>query len=150
MTTSVSLTIQSASRLPNIPSTAKFKQWVNAALQHDAEITVRIVNAAEARKLNRDFRGKDYATNVLTFVYHEKNSKKLSGDIVLCAPVIAREAKQQMKPLTAHYAHLTIHGVLHLSGMDHENDHDAKKMESREIKILRELGFNDPYVAIED
>ena len=142
--------IQLISGLPNIPTSAKFKRWINAALQHDAEITLRIVNAKEARRLNLDFRGKDYATNVLTFVYHEKNAKKLSGDIVLCAPVIAREAREQNKPLAAHYAHLTVHGILHLTGMDHENDRDARKMESREIKILRELGFNDPYVPIED
>jgi probable rRNA maturation factor len=141
------INVQAISRLPNIPSAAKFKKWVAAALPGDAELTLCIVNAAEGRQLNSDFRGKDYATNVLTFVYHEAKSKVLLGDIVLCAPVVAHEAREQGKPLEAHYAHLTVHGVLHLAGFDHETDREAKVMESREAKIVMALGYPHPYRA---
>ena len=106
---------------------------------------MRIVNAAEGRNLNSAFRGKDYATNVLTFVYHEKKSSMLMGDLVLCAPVVAREAREQGKILAAHYAHLTVHGVLHLAGFDHESEKDAKVMEAREAKVLAALGYANPY-----
>jgi probable rRNA maturation factor len=141
------INLQAISRLPNIPSAAKFKKWIAAALPGDAELTLRIVNAVEGRQLNNDFRGKDYATNVLTFVYHEAKAKVLLGDIVLCAPVVAREAREQAKPLEAHYAHLTVHGVLHLAGFDHETDREAKKMEAREAKIVMALGYPHPYRA---
>jgi probable rRNA maturation factor len=144
------IAVQCASRLPNIPGVAKFKKWIAAALANvtrDAELTLRIVNAAEGRQLNSDFRGKDYATNVLTFVYHEAKSKKLLGDIVLCAPVVAREAREQTKSLEAHYAHLTVHGVLHLAGFDHETDREAKVMEASETKIVMVLGYPHPYRA---
>ena len=137
--------IQRMSRLPGIPSARLFRKWLDAALSKPAELSLRIVNAAEARNLNSAFRSKEYATNVLTFVYHEPKSKILMGDIVLCAQVVAREAKEQGKRLADHYAHLTVHGVLHLSGFDHENDKDAKVMEAREIKILRGLGIANPY-----
>ncbi len=140
--------VQCVSRLRNIPSAAMFKKWLQAALEavnKAAQITVRIVNAAEARNLNSAFRGKDYATNVLTFVYHENDAPLLVGDIVLCAPVVAREAKAQKKLLNDHYAHLTIHGVLHLAGLDHETSREALVMESAEIKILATLGIGNPY-----
>ncbi len=140
-----SITIQRASRLQGIPSDRAFRKWIGAALNNDAEITLRIVNAAEARNLNTAFRGKEYATNVLTFVYHEPKAKALCGDIILCAQVVAREAREQGKTLAAHYAHLTVHGILHLAGMDHERKKEAEVMEAREIKILRALGFPDPY-----
>jgi probable rRNA maturation factor len=143
------LTIQRASRLAHIPTNAAFKKWVNAALatiDKPAEITLRIVNAAEGRNLNSAFRGKDYATNVLTFVYHEKKSPTLLGDLVLCVPVIAQEAKAQGKLLQHHYAHLTIHGVLHLAGLDHQTPRQALRMEASEIKILSTLGIDNPYI----
>ncbi len=141
----MSLAFQCQSRLPGIPAERQFRKWVAAALSHPAELTLRIVNAAEGRNLNTAFRGKEYATNVLTFVYHEHGAKELSGDIVLCAPVVAREAREQGKALAAHYAHLTVHGVLHLAGFDHERKKDAERMEAREIAILRELGVANPY-----
>ena len=100
------------------------------------------VAAAEARRLNRDFRGKDYATNVLTFVYGDT---PLAGDIVICAPVVAREAREQGKAVAAHWAHLVVHGLLHLQGHDHERDDEARRMERREKRILAGLGFADPY-----
>ena len=120
-------------------------RWLRHALQSDAEITVRIVGADEGRALNRDYRGKDYATNVLTFVYHEKKSALLMGDIVLCAPIVAREARAQGKTLEAHYAHLTTHGALHLAGMDHATLFMARAMEKKEVAILAALGFSNPY-----
>ena len=141
------LTIQYASQGDDMPQRPEFRKWVKAALAHDAEIVLRIVNEAEGRSLNRNFRGKDYATNVLTFCYGDQS---LAGDIVLCAPVIENEAQQQHKSLDAHYAHLVIHGVLHLQGYDHENDADAAVMERRETEILEYLGYGDPYHAIAD
>jgi probable rRNA maturation factor len=116
---------------------------VRLALEHDALLTLRLVGAAEGRRLNRDYRGKDYATNVLTFVYDQ--APRLSGDIVLCAPVVAAEARAQRKPLAAHYAHLVVHGVLHLQGYDHERASAARLMEARETEIVTRLGYADPY-----
>jgi probable rRNA maturation factor len=142
------ITIQRASRLTNIPSDRALRKWIAAAistLTKPAELTLRIVNAAEARNLNSAFRGKDYATNVLTFVYSEPKANMLQGDIVLCAQVLAREAREQGKPINAHYAHLVTHGVLHLAGFDHEIEKDAKKMEALEAKIVMGLGFLHPY-----
>ena len=115
----------------------------SAALERDAQVTLRFVDGREGRALNRRYRGRDRATNVLTFVYDDGVS--LSGDIVLCAPVVSKEARAQHKTLRAHYAHLVIHGMLHLQGYDHERDDDAARMEAREIVLLRDLGFDDPY-----
>ena len=123
----------------------KVIRWIRAALQAPAEITVRIVDAEEGQALNRDFRGKDYATNVLTFDYSRE--PVVSADLVLCAPVVAREAAEQGKPIQAHYAHLLVHGTLHAQGFDHEKARDAKVMEARETQILAALGFEDPYAA---
>jgi probable rRNA maturation factor len=120
-------------------------RWIRAALQAPAEITVRIVGAEEGQALNRDFRGKDYATNVLTFDYLRE--PVVSADLVLCAPVVAREAAEQGKPIEAHYAHLLVHGTLHAQGFDHGKARDAKVMEARETMILAALGFEDPYAA---
>ncbi|MEO5694019.1 MAG: rRNA maturation RNase YbeY [Usitatibacter sp.] len=143
------LQIQRASRLPHLPSDRKLRAWSGAALVRKATVTVRIVNAAEGRRLNRQFRGRDYATNVLTFVYESGRSVTLSGDVVICAPVVARESREQGKTLEAHYAHLLVHGLLHLQGMDHEASAvEAERMERRERSILRRLGFPDPYAAI--
>ena len=151
------ISIQCVSRLPHIPSERQFKKWIAAALNsvssapmkpvvQSVELTLRIVNAAEGRNLNSAFRGKDYATNVLTFVYHEKKSPMLIGDVVLCAPIVASEAREQGKALAAHYAHMTVHGVLHLAGFDHETNREAATMEAREAKVLAALGFQNPYI----
>ena len=137
--------IQLVSRLKGIPSALDFRKWLDAALSQPAELTLRVVNGAEGCQLNGTYRGKDYATNVLTFTYHEKKAPLLMGDIVLCAPVVAREAREQGKSLQAHYAHLTVHGALHLAGMDHEIKRAAIEMEKAEITVLAKLGYQDPY-----
>ena len=122
----------------------KVTTWIRRALDSDAEITVRIVDADEARSLNRDYRKKDYATNVLTFDYAHKPA--VHADLVLCAPVIAQEALALGRELQAHYAHLLVHGVLHAQGWDHEtSEQDALAMEQRETLILAKLGFDSPY-----
>lgn len=130
-----------------IASLTAIKKWVKAAIQLNGLITLRFVNAAEGKKLNFAFRNKDKATNVLTFPY-ELTKKALSTDIIFCLPVIQNEAPEQGKAVKAHLAHLIIHGCLHAQGLDHENDKEAKKMESREIKLLKSLGFPNPYAPI--
>lgn len=139
------LAVQRASRAAHIPPDARLRAWARAALGRRAEVTLRYVAEAEARTLNRDFRGKDYATNVLTFVFDDVAPGMLAGDIVICAPIVAREAREQGKAIEAHHAHLLVHGLLHLQGFDHERDEDAGRMERRERAILRRLGFGDPY-----
>ena len=122
----------------------KVARWIRHALATDAEITVRIVGADEGQQLNREYRKKDYATNVLTFDYTQE--PVVTADLVLCAPVIEREAKEQNKTLEEHYAHMLVHGALHAQGWDHETSaQDADEMEAYEADILRELGFEDPY-----
>jgi probable rRNA maturation factor len=118
-------------------------RWIRAALDAPAELTVRIVDEAEGRRLNREFRGKDYATNVLTFDYALE--PVVVADVVLCAPVVEREAQQLGLPVPDHYAHLLVHGTLHAQGWDHEHAADARRMERREREILRALGLHDPY-----
>ena len=119
-------------------------RWIRHALQSDGEITVRIVGSEEGQTLNRDYRGKDYATNVLTFAYTQE--PVVTADLVLCAPVVAREAEENGKTLQAHYAHLLVHGTLHAQGWDHEtSEQDAEEMEALEIEILAGLGFDNPY-----
>ncbi|HEY0202428.1 MAG TPA: rRNA maturation RNase YbeY [Burkholderiaceae bacterium] len=119
-------------------------RWMAWALARDGEVAVRIVDEAEGRALNHQFRGKDYATNVLTFDYAQ--SPVVMADLVLCAPVVAREAAEQGKPLQAHYAHLLVHGTLHAQGYDHEtSERDALEMEALEILLLETLGFGNPY-----
>ena len=140
-----------------LPPKPLLRKWIKAALAHDAEIALRIVDEAEGHRLNRDFRNKDYATNVLTFVYGDaqtdpdvlsgvsRDAHPLAGDIVLCAPVVENEARQQQKNLMAHYAHLTVHGILHLQGHDHQEEAEAEEMEEMETRILARLGYEDPY-----
>jgi probable rRNA maturation factor len=125
-------------------SKARVTRWMRMALQRDAEITVRIVGAAEGRKLNRDYRNKDYATNVLTFDYTQE--PVVTADLVLCAPVVAQEAKEQNKTLEEHYAHLLVHGTLHAQGYDHEtNETDALEMEALEVLLMEGMGLGNPY-----
>jgi len=121
----------------------KVARWLRNALASEAEITVRIVDAQEGQKLNREYRKKDYATNVLTFDYALE--PVVTADLVLCAPVVAKEAKDQGKTLQAHYAHLIVHGALHAQGWDHELDEDAQVMELRESEIMARLEFENPY-----
>jgi probable rRNA maturation factor len=142
----LALAIQYAVDKAGLPGRAQLRQWARAALLADAEVTLRLVDDAEGRQLNRDYRGKDYATNVLTFAYGTDPAGTVSGDIVLCTPVIAREAAAQDKPLTTHYAHMVVHGMLHLQGYDHETgEAEAVAMEAVESYIMRRLGFPDPY-----
>jgi probable rRNA maturation factor len=121
----------------------KVQRWLRAALAGPGEITVRIVGAEEGRALNRDYRGKDYATNVLTFDY--EHEPVVSADLILCAPVVAQEAAELGITLQAHYAHLLVHGTLHAQGHDHEDEGEAAAMEARESAILLALGDADPY-----
>ena len=139
----------------NAPKKNHIRRWAQAALRRDAQVTVRLVGEDEGRSLNRDYRGKDYATNVLTFAYaegealpglpEEGGDVPLAGDLVLCVPVVVREAAAQGKTLEAHFAHLVVHGMLHLQGLDHENEVEAAEMEALETSILRALGYADPY-----
>jgi len=124
---------------------ADFVKWARAALVGGGEVTIRLVDADEGQTLNNDYRGKDYATNVLSFPYDTE--PVVMGDLVICPSVVAREAAEQNKPLAAHYAHLTVHGMLHLQGWDHENDDDAQAMENEEKEILAAMGYPDPYLA---
>ncbi len=139
-----------------LPAAVSFRKWVAAALAgriREADLAIRLVDAREGRALNRHYRGRDYATNVLSFPADlpeglpEGVRLPLLGDLVLCAPVVAREAREQGKPLAAHYAHLTVHGTLHLLGWDHGDDVEAEAMEQLEREILAGLGIGDPYHA---
>ncbi|MEW5968007.1 MAG: rRNA maturation RNase YbeY [Pseudomonadota bacterium] len=143
----LSLSVQFASEAGELPGRAQVRRWVAAALEHDAEITVRIVDADEAQALNQDFRKKAYVPNVLTFEYGEVAPGVLGGDVVICAPVVAREAREQGRPLKDHYAHMTVHGVLHLQGYDHLDPAGADIMESREIAILKRFHIPNPYTS---
>lgn len=145
MTPDFSLSVQYASAASDLPSRAQIRRWVAATLEGPAEITVRIVEADEARALNQDFRHKDYVPNVLTFEYGEISPGILGGDVVICAPVVEREAREQGKPLLHHYAHMTIHGVLHLQGYDHLDSEEAAAMEALEIRLLARFRIPDPY-----
>jgi probable rRNA maturation factor len=136
--------VQYAAPRAGLPARASIARWAAAALERPARLTVRFVGRREGRALNRTYRRRDYATNVLTFVYDDA---PLSGDIVLCAPVVAAEARQAGRALAAHYAHLVVHGVLHLQGYDHERSRDAAAMEWREAEVLAALGLPDPYAA---
>jgi probable rRNA maturation factor len=154
----VIVTVQIATRRTGVPHARSFARWANAAFTAGAartrseamQLTIRVVGAAESRRLNRTWRGKDKPTNVLSFSGngnggHEECPRFL-GDLAICAPVVAREAREQGKSPVAHWAHMVVHGVLHLLGYDHENDRDAERMEARETKILAQLGMPNPYV----
>jgi probable rRNA maturation factor len=138
--------VQFASDLKNLPSLAQFKHWARKALRTDAQIALRITDEEEARAFNREYRGKDYATNVLTFPLRE--APFIIADILICAPVVAREAAEQGKSLEAHFAHLTVHGLLHAHGYDHEKEAPAALMESIESQIMTSLGYPNPYTEI--
>jgi len=139
----LTLSVQYASNGQDLPTRPQVRRWVKAALLDDATVTVRFVDTIEGRALNAEFRGRDYPTNVLTFVYDDDAPR--AGDVVLCAPVVRKEADEQGKTLAAHYAHLVVHGMLHLQGYDHERAADAASMEAREVGILASLGLPNPY-----
>lgn len=147
---SIILDLQLATEATDIPSEAALKCYLDAAIspfQAEAEVTIRIVDAAESQQLNFDYRHKDKPTNVLSFPFQAPAGIELPllGDIVICVQVVAQEALEQNKALEAHWAHMVVHGCLHLLGFDHINDTDAEEMEAEEVQILQELGFSDPY-----
>ena len=153
--TTLEVSVSYALPRAGLPSAVSFRKWVAAALKgriREADLAIRIVDEKEGRALNHHYRGKDYATNVLSFPAElpeglPKGVKfPLLGDLVICAPVVAREAREQGKPLAAHYAHLTVHGCLHLLGWDHEDAREAEAMEQLEREILAGLGLPDPYL----
>ena len=139
----LNLSVQYACNKEGLPLRADFVRWARAALVGGGEIAIRLVDAEEGRELNKEYRGKDYATNVLSFPYEYE--PRTVGDLVLCPEVVAREAAEQGKTLAAHYAHLTVHGILHLQGWDHEEDEHAEAMENEERRHLAALGIADPY-----
>ena len=138
------LVVQYPGGMDGAPTRPRLRRWIRACCAGPAEITVRFVGSDEGRRLSRDYRGRDYATNVLSFPYAAE--PRLSGDLVLCLPVIEREARDQAKSPEAHFAHLIVHGMLHLQGYDHDTDNDdAERMAAAERDILRVLGYPDPY-----
>lgn len=154
----LAVTVQLASSRRGIPHALTLGRWAGAAFTLGTArrrpigsvLTIRIVGAAESRRLNRTWRGKDKATNVLSFpagrrTFPAAQEPAELGDLAICAPVVMREARRQGKSAKAHWAHMVVHGVLHLLGYDHENDHDAAQMETREVKILEQLGYANPY-----
>jgi probable rRNA maturation factor len=151
----ITLDYQLASEHGEYPSQDDVQTIVNAAIlpfQTDAEVTVRIVDAAESQQLNLTYRGKDKPTNVLSFPFQQPPGMELPllGDLVICTPVVAAEAQEQGKTLAAHWAHMIVHGCLHLLGYDHINEDDASEMEAEEIQILQQLGYADPYWILDD
>ena len=142
----LSLTVQYACADAQLPPRPRLRRWVERALEAktaSAQITLRFVDAAESRRINRQFRGRDKPTNVLSFPY--AGPPALAGDLLLCVPVVGAEAVRQGKDAVAHYAHLVVHGMLHLQGYDHENSADAERMEAKEREILARLSYPDPY-----
>ena len=142
------MVIQRATRATGIPAPTSLRKWALAARgKKKGAITLRIVNEAESHALNQQYRGKDKPTNVLSFTPHPSPlTPHALGDLVICAPVVAREAREQKKVARAHWAHMVVHGCLHLLGHDHENDTEAERMDAREVRILKELGFENPYL----
>jgi len=142
------ITVQYACPSTDVPTKSQFQRWAKATLRVDTEVTIRLVDETEGRMLNKTYRGKDYATNVLTFPLTE--TPHLMGDIIICAPVVKQEAQNQQKSLEAHFAHLTVHGILHLHGYDHEIEKQAQLMELIEVTTLQKLGYANPYLFIQD
>ncbi len=147
---SLKLDVQYATQSPDVPDKTALAQWARAALAGaptSAEVTVRIVDEPESAALNERYRRKQGATNVLSFPYDEPPAAdgRLSGDLVICAPVVQREARAQGKPETAHWAHMVVHGIMHLRGYDHIDEQEAARMEGLEVEVLRKLGFPNPY-----
>lgn len=156
---SITIDLQAASDSAHLPTEQELTQWAAAAvhanvknLRDEAEISIVIVDADEGRELNSQWRGKDYATNVLSFPSNlpAELGLPLLGDLVICAPVVEREAEEQGKTLSSHWAHMVIHGTLHLLGYDHIEDNEAEEMEALETEIMQTLGFNDPYLPISE
>lgn len=141
----LSLSVQYASDAKQLPTRSQFRRWVKVALEQNIWMALRIVDEDEGRALNESYRGKDYATNVLTFVYDD--TEPLYGDVVICAPVVEKEAREQGKDLLAHYAHLTLHAALHLQGYDHEKKREAEEMEARETALMLKLRYPPPYLV---
>jgi probable rRNA maturation factor len=142
--TELALVVQYGCHDEQLPSRPQVRRWVEAAQEAPLQVTVRFVEADEGRTLNRSYRGKDYATNVLSFIYEA--TPRVVGDLVICLPVVLREAAEQDKPVKAHLAHLIVHGMLHLQGYDHETGkRDASRMENKEREILARFGIPDPY-----
>ncbi|WP_037587667.1 rRNA maturation RNase YbeY [Stenoxybacter acetivorans] len=150
------LCLDNHSTMLGLPEKQDFARWLWQTCKNDyrrAEISILLCDEEEAREFNRDYRGKDYATNVLSFALDKadifEEAGCLKGDLVMCAPVIAKEAAEQGKTIMQHFAHLTVHGVLHLMGCDHVNEADAQYMESLEISVMQQLGYANPYAADE-
>ncbi len=142
--------LQLASKAPDSPSAEDFERWAKGALQQPrGELTVRIVDRPESQALNRDYRGRDKPTNVLSFPFEapEHLPSHYLGDLVICAPVVTAEADEQDKPVISHWAHMTVHGMLHLQGYDHQTDAQAEEMEQLERQIMSDLGYADPYAT---
>ncbi|CAH8219528.1 rRNA maturation RNase YbeY [Vibrio aestuarianus] len=135
-----------------LPTLNDFSQWLNKAVtpfQTQAEVTIRVVDVQESQQLNREYRGKDKPTNVLSFPFEAPPGMEIDllGDLVICRQVVEQEAQEQNKPLMAHWAHMVVHGSLHLLGYDHIEDDEAEEMESLETEIMLDMGFEDPYIA---
>lgn len=143
----IAVEVQRVEEIPGIPTDEQLVEWVNAVSQDDKELVIRIVDEEESRALNQRYRGKDKPTNVLSFPFEAPPGVPCNhlGDLVVCAPVVEQEAREQHKPLEAHWTHMIVHGVLHLMGHDHQNDDLAKQMEHLEAEILGRLGVSDPY-----
>jgi probable rRNA maturation factor len=158
--TALAVETQFAARRPWVPGAVALRRWARGAYASAAcasalrptnpRICIRVVGSAESRRLNRSFRGKDAPTNVLSFPAStlERSSDGALGDLAICAPVVAREAREQGKPLAAHWAHMVVHGVLHLVGYDHQHDLEARRMERVEVEILRAFGYQNPYLRV--
>ncbi len=148
MTPALQLNVQYACSSTEVPTKNQFKKWAKCALRVETEVTIRLVDEEEGRALNKTYRGKDYATNVLTFPLTE--TPHLMGDIIICVPVVISEAIAQQKSAEAHFAHLTVHGILHLHGYDHEIEKQGQLMELIEVTTLQKLGYANPYLITQD
>lgn len=146
----VEMELQVACESPGLPTEQQFRQWVVAAIETEnlpVELVIRIVDETESQALNLQFRSKDRPTNVLSFPFEVIPGIEVNhlGDLVICSPVVSREAREQHKPVESHWAHMVVHGLLHLQGYDHQHERDAVTMESQEIRIMAQLGYADPY-----